>query len=139
MALDLRELEAALAGLEADLSAGGLEGLMHDAGQVVQSKWRDNIAEAGLVETGQYLESIEVITNKKDERFIQVSVQSDARNDGVPYPAILEFGDSEITATPVGMRAFDKSRRAVVKHVSEVLDRKVKSRAQRATSAKGIK
>lgn len=131
-ALDLGPLEAALNGLDADLSPRSLEGLMHDVGGIVQSKWRDNILDNGLVETGEYLESIEVITTKSTDRFIQVSVQSDARDEnGFPYPAVLEFGDSDVAATPVGIQAFDSSRRRVVQNVSAELERKVKSRARK--------
>jgi hypothetical protein len=131
-ALNLRDLEAALDGLDADLSPRSLEGLMHDVGGIVQSKWRDNIADAGLVETGQYLGSIAVVTRKKTDRFIQVAVQSDAHDEeGFPYPIVLEYGDATVQATPVGTQAFNQSRRRIVQNVSAELERKVRSRARR--------
>ena len=131
-ALNLRDLEAALDGLDADLSPRSLEGLMHDVGGIVQSKWRDNIADAGLVDTGRYLQSLEVVTSKRTERLIQVAIQSDAHDEqGFPYPIVLEFGDSTVQAQPVGTRAFTQSRRRIVQNVSAELGRKVKSRARK--------
>lgn len=130
--LDLRELEAALDGLVTDLDGNSLEGLMVEAGGIVQSRWRDNILSAGLVESGEYLESIAVGVLDKSPTRIRVSVQSDARDeDGFPYPVVLEYGDSDVPARPVGMQAFDQSRRRVVSTVSSALERKVKSRARK--------
>lgn len=130
--LDLAELDRALAGLERDLSGDGLRGLMVEAGRIVQSNWRDNVSAAGLVETGAYLESIDVAVIVDTPQRITVSVETFARDaHGFPYPAALEYGTDDVFPHPVGIRAFDESRRRVVKEVSDGIERKVRSRARK--------
>lgn len=62
-------------------------------------------------------------------RRIRVQIGGDVRNKaGKPYPVMLEYGDSEMPANPVGMRAFDSTRRRVVNQVGVAIERKVRSR-----------
>lgn len=130
--LDLRELDAALAGLDDATSGHSIEEILLEAGQIVQGAWRDNILSEGLVKTGRYLESIEVQPLDADAKRVRVEIGTSVLNErGFPYPVVLEYGSSDIVATPVAMRAFDTSRRRVVKVVGTAIDRKVKSRARR--------
>jgi len=130
--LDLRELDIALAALTDGTSGHSIEEILMEGGRIVQSAWRDNIVSEGLVDTGAYLESIAVDVVDASEKRVRVQIGSDVRNeDGIPYPAVLEYGDSDSPAHPVGMRAFDSSRRRVVSTVSTAIERKVRSRRSR--------
>lgn len=130
--LDLRELDAALANLESGLSGRSLQDLMLDVGGVLQSQWRDNVLAVDEIETGAYLGSIETSVRKSTDTFIQVQVGTDVRaKDGVPYPAVLEFGDNHIRARPIGKRAVELARRRITSEVSTQLERKVRSRLRK--------
>lgn len=131
-ALDLAPLDAALADLVAATSGHSAAEIVTEAGRIVQSQWRDNILAAGLVDTGEYLESVAVELLHDDERGAWVGVGTGAVNDrGVPYPVMQEYGWEANPGRPVGLRAFNTTRARVVKGASAALERKLKSRARR--------
>ena len=135
MLLDLTPAEEALADLLGDVTGHSAAEIMEEAGQILQSKWRDNIADAGLVKTGTYLGSIAVTPLHADQRGAWVKVGTDSSVNtgrrGMPYPVALEYGWEDNPATPAGARAFASSRRLIVSGVSERIGRKLRSRRTR--------
>jgi hypothetical protein len=130
--LDLSPMDEALRLLDEDVSGHSAAEIMEEAGQVMQSHWRDRIADADLVLTGTYLESIAVALLSNDERGTWVQVGSNAaREDGMPYPVALEYGWEDNPATPAGLRAFNIARRRVVDGVGDAVGRKLRSRKVR--------
>lgn len=149
-ALDLTEVNSQLDGLVSDLSGRGIVDLLREAGDIFADAWKANVTSAGLIESGRYHDSIETVVLGVTDTKVLVSVQTDARNNGVPYPAIIEYGDAAHTHSvrgerlrpgtgsvhrephPVAMRAFDANRRKVIAGIEAGLDRKIKARARRA-------
>jgi HK97 gp10 family phage protein len=117
-ALDLGPLDASLADLERAVSGEAMARPLASAGEAIADAWRSNIESAGEVDTGAYLGSIRVQPIDADDGQAAAAVYTDLADN---YPAILEFGTSEISARPVAQQAFDEHQAEVADRVADEL------------------
>lgn len=108
-------LQAVLAGLSAkggELASGGTRDAVLAAADRLREAWVANIEAEGLVDTGRYRDSIEVIEAQQG----QAQVHTD-----VPYAPLLEHGTSRMGPHPVAERALDEQGEDAVTKAGEAL------------------
>jgi HK97 gp10 family phage protein len=117
--IEVLGLQAALAGLSgkgAELATEGTRDATLAAAEHLRQAWVENIEAEGLVETGRYRDSIEVIPGELG----QASVHTD-----VPYAPLLEHGTAYMAPHPVAERALDESSEEAVVAASESMGKRL--------------
>lgn len=149
-ALDLGPLDEALDDLIASLDGAEMTDMLSVAAEAMRQQWRANIIGAGEIgdESVHYANSLVIspISRKKVVATVEIAAEYTpepppptrtgkprAKDSWHPifYPAVLEYGDSEIVPRPVALQAFESKRRAVVDTIGTLSGRKVTSRRMR--------
>lgn len=133
-ALDLRELDEAMDSLVFD--GAEMQVMLEQAAKPMRDRWRNNIISEGLIgeEPFHYRDSLVIAEVSRRTTHATVEIAAAATTEpgqDIFYPAVLEYGSADITPTPVAMRAFDTTRRTVVRQIAEDTNRRVTSRRRR--------
>lgn len=85
----------------------------------IESDWKQNIRDAGLIDTGNYLNSVQARQEGPADWVVETGARSDR---GFPYPVALEYGTSRgIPAHGVATAAAEANRQAYERAIAQAL------------------